>query len=179
MSTQDDSPKGPDDPAAPAQNSGETAPPARVVGRPFTPNDPRINRGGRPPGLAKKIRELAGEEGEELAVIAFKIAKGKLKIAKPVVADGDIVMVKVRPSAKERMEAVKWMGDRGFGKTPQTVQVTGPAGGPLAVEMFDVTRLSDEQLEQLLRLQAALTPDAGSPAEGEGAPEGGEAPQGG
>jgi len=33
------------------------------------------------------------------------------------------------PKAKDRMAAIKWLGDRGWGTAPQEITITGPDGG--------------------------------------------------
>jgi hypothetical protein len=128
------------------------------VGKPFGPGDPRINRAGRPTGFAKRIRQMTGEDGADLAELAWRIARGKVKNEKPVVVDGSVTVVRVKPSAKERMEAVKFLGEQAHGKAPRTVEVSGPGGGPLQVEAWDLTGLSDEELLALQSIRTKLAP---------------------
>jgi hypothetical protein len=87
----------------------------RVVGRPFKPGASGNPR-GRPKGFGKRIRELT-QDGEELIDIALKVARGELTVSTPVGKDAD--MIDLEPTARERMDAVKWLADRGWGRAPE------------------------------------------------------------
>lgn len=86
------------------------------------------NPGGRPKGFGDRIRMLT-RDGEELIEIALKVARGELSVVKAT-KDGNF---DVLPTAKERLDAIAWLGDRGWGKAAQPVEVTGEDGGPLQV----------------------------------------------
>ena len=80
--------------------------------RPFKPGTSG-NPGGRPKGaagFAERIRQ-ATKEGQDLMAWALAIARN--------------------PKAKDRMAAIKWLGDRGWGTAPQEITITGPEGGPV------------------------------------------------
>jgi hypothetical protein len=96
-------------------------------GRPFPPGVSG-NPSGRPKGFGHRIRELTND-GDELLEIALKVARGKLSILTPF--GKDAVQVDVLPTAKERLSAVAWLADRGWGKVEQPV--VGEDGGPLQV----------------------------------------------
>ena len=68
-----------------------------VTGRGFVPGQSR-NPGGRPKGLSRRVRELVGDDGHEIAEFMF----GVLSNAKERTSD--------------RIEAAKWLADRGFGR---------------------------------------------------------------
>ena len=80
--------------------------------RPFKPGQSG-NPSGRPKGaagFAERIRQ-ATKEGQDLMAWALAIAGN--------------------PKAKDRMAAIKWLGDRGWGTAPQEITITGPEGGPV------------------------------------------------
>lgn len=108
-----------------AANSGNKPP----RGRPF-PKGKSGNPTGRPPGFGHRIRELTSD-GEELVSIALSVARGQLSILTPFGKDAD--MVEVLPDHKERLAAIAWLADRGWGKAEQPVELSGADGGPLQV----------------------------------------------
>lgn len=69
------------------------------------------NPGGRPRSLSSLIREQT-LDGRELVAFMMNVLRGKRKA-----------------SLRQRMEAVAWLADRGFGKVSQPL--TGEGGGPL------------------------------------------------
>jgi hypothetical protein len=77
--------------------------------------------------LAAFVRSQS-KDGKELVVIMLQIAKGKLKVP---VFDNTGVRVDKLPSHSDRMEAVRWLADRGFGKVVDVVDLAvGQASGP-------------------------------------------------
>jgi hypothetical protein len=65
------------------------------------------NPGGRPKGLATLVREKT-KDGQELVDFMYRIAAGKL-------------VIKGRPPGfRDRMEAIEWLANRGYGKNPDT-----------------------------------------------------------
>lgn len=96
------------------------------------------NPGGRPKGLAKRVRELTGE-GEDIVDFMLNVLKNDIK-----------------GTTKDRIEAAKWLADRGFGRAVETqVQVLqeGKEGASTALE-----DLADAQLESMARqLQESKT----------------------
>ena len=105
-----------------AQNSGGSE--RKVLGRPFEKGKSG-NPGGRPAGLMQAIRAET-KDGKELAAFAFKVLRGEA-IAKRKVSELGGLEVVVYPDTRERLEALKWLGDRGFGKAPLELDVSGGA----------------------------------------------------
>lgn len=105
------------------------------TGKPFGPNDGRINKGGRPPSFGKRIRELTAD-GEELVQIALSVARGTLSIMTPM--GKDAVLVAVLPSAREVLEAVKWLKESGWGKAREAEAET------------ELTGLTDDELAEAI-----------------------------
>jgi len=81
--------------------------PRRVVGRPFRPGQSG-NPGGRPRGLAGRIRE-ATREGADLVTFAMRVLNGETR---------GVTM-------RDRLEALYWLADRGWGKPVQSVELSG------------------------------------------------------
>ena len=71
------------------------------------------NPGGRPKGLARRVRELVGDDGQRLAEVFLAVLDDPAS------------------SVRERMEAATWLADRGWGR-PTTV-VSGEGDAPLQI----------------------------------------------
>ena len=99
--------------------------------RPFGKSNPNGNPGGRPVKAPKSLAAFvrgSSKDGKELVVIMLQIARGKLKVP---VFDAAGVRVDKLPSHSDRMEAVRWLADRGFGKVVDVVDLAvGQASGP-------------------------------------------------
>lgn len=63
------------------------------------------NPGGRPKGLSAKLRKTYGEDADQLIAELHKFAFGKVK----------------KCPHKVRLDAIKELLERGWGKAPQTV----------------------------------------------------------
>ncbi len=102
-------------PAAPGREASPLArrPDGMPVGRPFQPGG--TPGPGRPKSFAAKIREVVGEDGEELVAHAVAIMR-----------DTDAPL-------RERQGARAFLAERGWGKAPATLDVTlgNPDGSPL------------------------------------------------
>lgn len=79
-------------PGTPGRGRGNLKPP-------FEPGKSG-NPGGRPKGLARTVRELVGGDGLVLAQIMTSIATDE------------------KETTRDRIEATKWLADRGWGKAP-------------------------------------------------------------
>ena len=118
--------------SAPEAASPTKYPASRMRGlRPFGRSNPNGNPGGRPVKAPKSLAAFVrsqSKDGKELVVIMLQIAKGKLKVP---VYDATGVRVDKLPSHSDRMEAVRWLADRGFGKVVDVVDLAvGQASGP-------------------------------------------------
>jgi hypothetical protein len=128
---------------AAAENSEPAAKPVR--GRPFKPGQSG-NPGGRPKGLAARVREQMPEE--ELVAGMIRIAKG-LKVAGQ------------KPTVAEIIRAREWLADRGHGKAP----IFAPIEGENPLELDDVSREVAATLDELAaRREAAAAGEGEAPA---------------
>ena len=107
-----------------------------VTGKRFVPGQSG-NPGGRPKGLARRVREIVGDDGEAITTFMFGVMN-----------DG---------SARnaDRIEAAKWLADRGFGRAVQTFDIDmNPSSA------IDITRLSTPDLEALRVMLRRYEPNA-------------------
>ncbi|WP_437870877.1 DUF5681 domain-containing protein [Methylorubrum extorquens] len=106
---------------------------------------------GNPAGRRKEhgdIRELArAKTGDALKALVQVATKGK--------------------SESARVSAATALLDRAYGKPPQSHEMSGPGGAPIAIA--DLSRLSNEQLATL---ETVFGPLAGSGGDDEGDPGG-------
>ena len=107
-------------------------PASRMRGlRPFGRSNPNGNPGGRPIKAPKSLAAFvrgSSKDGKELVIIMLQIARGKLKVP---VYDSAGIRVDKLPSHSDRMEAVRWLADRGWGKVVDVVDLAiGQASGP-------------------------------------------------
>ncbi len=80
-----------------AENSNKT-----VVGRPFRKGESG-NPSGRPKGLSSYIRESTNG-GREMVDLMIQVMRG------------ETINGGMKPKLKDRMDAVSWLADRGFGR---------------------------------------------------------------
>ena len=93
----------------------ETKTPGGVTGKGFLPGHSG-NPGGRPKGLAERVRR-ATHDGKMILDFMIAVARGaKIDGRKPRLAD--------------RVDANKWLADRGWGKPVQAMEHLGPGGIP-------------------------------------------------
>ena len=93
----------------------ETKTPGGVTGKGFLPGVSG-NPGGRPQGLAQRVRR-ATHDGKTIVEFMIAVARGaKIDGRKPRLAD--------------RVDANKWLADRGWGKPVQAMEHLGPGGIP-------------------------------------------------
>lgn len=102
------------------------------------------NPGGRPKGLAKRVRELVGGDGEDLA-------KAMLVIA-----------LDTNEKTADRRGAIEWLADRGWGKAPAFAPIEDD--DPLELlerEANEIAAGFDERLDDLAKQRAKR--DQGTP----------------
>ena len=88
------------------QSRPETTRVGGVTGKGFTPGVSG-NPGGRPKGLSRRVRELVGDDGHEIAEFMFTVMNDE------------------RARNADRIDAAKWLADRAFGKAPLVVTAGG------------------------------------------------------
>jgi len=102
------------------------------------------NPGGRPKGLSRRVRELVGDDGHEIAEFMFGVLSDETE------------------RTADRMEAAKWLADRGFGKAALVVDAS-PVTEQLLQEFL--RGLSTEDLEAMVAILQKYSPDAAEVAE--------------
>jgi hypothetical protein len=124
---------------SPPQTEEERRAAARARGlanlRPWKKGQPSANPGGRPKGLASKIREMTGN-GADLLEFYRKVWQGELKGF----------------SGRDRLEAAKRLEERGWGKSPE-VTLTGELDSEALEAAKDLTT------EELRVLASAVKDD--------------------
>lgn len=114
------------------------------------------NAGGRAKGLERLVRETVGDDMVLIIKAQIAIATGK----KPELGI-DLPAIK----ASDMTKAAEWLGDRGWGKARQTVDLTGDRGSVAR----DYSKLSDAELDALIQaddmLAGSTDPDGGPPSE--------------
>jgi hypothetical protein len=95
------------------------------------------NPGGHPKGLARRVRELLGDDGYAIAQFIYD------------------VMSNEKARTADRLDAGRWLADRGFGRSVQPLD--------LDVNQYpalDITMLSTEDLKTLLAIVDKYEPEA-------------------
>ena len=109
-----------------------------VTGKGFAPGVSG-NPGGRPKGLSRRVRELVGEDGGAIAEYMLEVMNDE------------------RARTADRIEAAKWLADRGFGKAPLVV-TAGVTAEHLLQDYF--RKLSLEDLEAMEAILGKYSRDA-------------------
>ena len=107
------------------QSRPETTRVGGVTGKGFTPGVSG-NPGGRPKGLGRRVRELVGDDGHEIAEFMFSL------------------MADPRARNADRIDAAKWLADRGFGRAAIIVDA-GVTPEQLLGDYFKKLSLEDLQ----------------------------------
>ena len=115
---------------------GETTRLGGVSGNGFMPGQSG-NPGGSPKGLARRVRELVGDQGEAIAEFMFEVMNDE--------------------SARraDRIDAGRWLADRGFGRAPVQTEI------PVCEHpSIDLSGFSPEDLEAMLAILERHDPGA-------------------
>lgn len=99
------------------------------LGKPFQKGTSG-NPGGKPKQFADYIRECT-LQGRELVDFALALMRGEVEVKDVRVVDRELVEVMKPPGHEVRMDAVKYLTDRGWGKAKETVELSGKDGGPI------------------------------------------------
>lgn len=102
--------------------------PGGVTGRGFMPGQSG-NPGGRPQGLARRVRDLVGDDGRAIADFMFD------------------VMTDETARTADRLDAGRWLGDRAFGRSIQGLDIDVGAR-----PVLDLTPFSSEDLRMMLAI---------------------------
>ena len=94
------------------------------------------NPGGRPKGLAKRVRELVGGDGETIAQFMLDTLQNQ---------DAEM---------RDRMEAAKWLADRGWGKAANHAPIED--ADPLGLDQVDIA--IGELVDELAQRREAKAP---------------------
>jgi hypothetical protein len=124
-----------------AQNSAGATQVGGVTGKGFLPGQSG-NPGGRPKGLARRVREIVGDDGDEIVRFMYQ------------------VMTDPKARMADRLEAGSWLANRGFGRSVQPVDLD--VNQPHALDLRD---LSTTDLEAMLAIIDKYAPDVGEIAE--------------
>ena len=128
-------------------NRGTTA--GGITGRGFAPGRSG-NPGGRPKGLTRRVRELVGDDGTAIAEFMYA------------------VMSDEGARTADRLEAARWLADRGFGKTLQAVALEAQEGVDVqAFAAFAAKYLPSATLdEMILCVEATIEAERALPVSG-------------
>lgn len=100
------------------------------------------NPGGRPKGLARRVRELVGDDGHAIAEFMFEVQNDETE------------------RTADRMEAARWLADRGFGRSVQALDIDVSQHPSI-----DITRFSTEDLNALIAIFEKYEPNVAELAE--------------
>jgi hypothetical protein len=156
-------PDKPNDPS-PANRTDLEAP--RKPGT-FGPADPRINRKGRPKGVGARLRQLFGDDGDELAHWGIKIINGEVSLddlEKLRDSEGaeKLEPVKVKPNFSERIAVWKELLRHHSGNPPSVVKFETEDAA-----QYDLSLLTEEELDTLERLLEKAAPRRAKAVQGQ------------
>jgi hypothetical protein len=120
------------------QSRPETTRRGGITGKGFTPGVSG-NPGGRPKGLGRRVRELVGEDGAAIADYLLSVMNNE------------------RARTADRIDAAKWLADRGFGRAA-LVSDAGLTPEELLRDYFK--KLSLENLETMQAILEKYSPVA-------------------
>jgi hypothetical protein len=92
------------------------------------------NPGGRPKGYGEYIRAQCGHDGKLLSDILIALVKNDEQF---LGQRGYEI-----PNVKELLIAIEMLFDRGYGKAPQQLEISGPEGGPVSALQYVIVDAS-------------------------------------
>lgn len=118
--------------SSPAVGSAKPA----LVGRPWRPG-----QSGNPSGANRKQKGLATlirrstKQGKELVDFVLDVARGAPIKVSIVTLAGTVIDVERRSTIRDRLEAIAWLADRGWGRAKEVIALEedGARQGPLLV----------------------------------------------
>lgn len=135
-------------PENPHETAGANVPPE---GRRFEAGKSG-NPGGRPKGLARKVREILGDDdGETVARFWAACLSGEI-VTVTTGPDGQRVEERTKVGVKERIEVSKLLAERGWGKPPQYAPIDeeDPLGMSEAAAA-DAAKSLDARIDEVAR----------------------------
>jgi hypothetical protein len=111
---------------------------------PFTKNDPRINRHGRPKDSFETVRKMAREFAEQPSEID------------PTKTNARICLEKIRDGKSPGV-----LLEFAYGKVPSPVELSGPGGDPIEqnVSLASLANLGDTEIGELAKIVGSLAHD--------------------
>jgi hypothetical protein len=102
-----------------------------ITGKGFMPGQSGNPSGKNRSGLAALVRSRT-KNGEVLVELMYRIACGA-KFKTSLTINGKVLEFRVRPSIRDRIEAIKWLTDRGWGKARDIVDIDGETRRPFQI----------------------------------------------
>jgi hypothetical protein len=99
------------------------------------------------------MRELCGDDGEKLAKVAVKIALGKLELERYDMFGNPY---KVKPNYKERLDALQFCRDTGWGKPAQTIELANKDGEAFEVKAEVTANVEPSAIEKVIQFATGL-----------------------
>ncbi len=116
------------------ENNGRATRPGGRHRKGFLPGQ-SANPGGRPRGLARRVREIVGDDGEQIAVFLLE------------------VMHNPRQRTRDRLEAARLIADRGWGKPVVSIDLdVGLEAQQMTVDTEKLAELPPHELDVLISL---------------------------
>lgn len=104
--------------------------------------------------FSRKIKEMAGKDGGELVIFAFSVLRGTLKFPMEVPSKDGVVTLETVPNVRERLDALKWLRENGWGKALPASEMIDPEELP---EVEEGGNSAPELLERAQRLLGKVT----------------------
>jgi hypothetical protein len=90
---------------------------------------------GTQKGLAALVRRST-KQGKDLVGFMVAVSRGDHVKLTVTTITGDVVEVERRPSVRDRIEAVIWLADRGWGKAKEVISLEGEVRVPVQIVLL-------------------------------------------